>query len=107
MSGIIGRPNEVYVWHNTVPSRNNGDGRYYTRRYWKTKSWRNEVVSDDAMDKKNDGGFIPFTGEGPQEFEFKYSAFGDSTDKLSKVGVIQCMLIIGDKCVVENVQGSF
>ena len=58
------------------------------------------------MDKKSDGGFMPFTGEGPQEFEFKYSAFGDSTDKLSKVGVIQCMLIIGDKCVVEKRPGQ-
>lgn len=102
----FGGQDGIYVWHQTVPSRNNGDGRYYTRRYWKTENWRNEVVSDDAMDKKNDGGFMPFTGEGPQEFEFKYSAFGDSTDKLSKVGVIQCMLIIGDKCVVEKRPGQ-
>ena len=26
------KENEIYVWLQTVPSRNNGDGRYYTRQ---------------------------------------------------------------------------
>lgn len=28
----------IYVWHQTVPSRNNGDGRYYTRQYWQAET---------------------------------------------------------------------
>lgn len=32
------KENEIYVWHQTVPSRNNGDGRYYTRQYWQAET---------------------------------------------------------------------
>ena len=45
---------------------------------------------------------MPFTGEVPEQYEFKYSGIKDKTDNVSKVGVIACMLIIGDKCVVET-----
>lgn len=99
-------PPDGNIWHNTVPSRNNGDGRYYTRQYWKAESWKDEVVADDDQNRMEQGGLLPFTGEGPQEYEFRYSAYGDSTDKLSKVGMVQCMLIIGDKCVVEKQPGQ-
>ena len=86
------------VWHHTVPSRNNGDGRYYTRQYWKAETPDKEVSWHEGADS----GFYPYTGEGPEEFEFKYSAIGDSTDTISKVAVLACMLVIGDKCVVET-----
>ena len=86
------------VWHQTVPSRNNGDGRYYTRQYWKAETPSKEVSWHEGADS----GFYPYTGEGPEEYEFKYSAIGDSTDTISKVAVLACMLIIGDKCVVET-----
>lgn len=85
-------------WHRTVPSRNNDDGRYYTQRWWRattpneTAVWNAETVR----------GFVPFTDTGPQQYEFQYSAIGDGTDRVSKVGVLACMLIIGDKCVVET-----
>lgn len=88
----------IYVWHQTVPSRNNGDGRYYTRQYWQAETPSKEVSWHEGADS----GFYPYTGEGPEEYEFKYSAVGDSTDKISKVAVLACMLIIGDKCVVET-----
>lgn len=74
-------------WHNTVPSRNNDDGRYYTRRYY-------------AGDLST--GLVPFSDKGPQLYDFKYSAIGDATDTISKVSVLACMLVIGDKCVVET-----
>ena len=92
------KENEIYVWHQTVPSRNNGDGRYYTRQYWKAETPDKEV----SWHEGTDSGFYPYTGEGPEEYEFKYSAIGDSTDTISKVAVLACMLIIGDKCVVET-----
>lgn len=88
----------IYVWHQTVPSRNNGDGRYYTRQYWQAETPDKEVSWHEGADS----GFYPYTGEGPEEYEFKYSAIGDNTDTISKVAVLACMLVIGDKCVVET-----
>lgn len=92
------KENEIYVWQQTVPSRNNGDGRYYTRQYWQAETSDKEVSWHEGADS----GFYPYTGEGPEEYEFKYSAVGDSTDTISKVAVLACMLVIGDKCVVET-----
>lgn len=92
------KENEIYVRHQTVPSRNNGDGRYYTRQYWQAETPDKEVSWHEGADR----GFYPYTGEGPEEYEFKYSAVGDSTDTISKVAVLACMLVIGDKCVVET-----
>lgn len=85
-------------WHMTVPSRNNGDGRYYTQQWWKVTT-PNEAATWDV---ETEHGFVPFTDSGPQLYEFKYSAIGDGSDHISKVGVLACMLIIGDKCVVEK-----
>ena len=82
----------------TVPSRNNGDGRYYTQQWWKA-ALPNETV---VWDMETAHGFVPFTDTGPQLYEFKYSAIGDGSDHISKVGVLACMLMIGDKCVVEK-----
>ncbi|MBR4926424.1 MAG: hypothetical protein IKZ61_11880 [Prevotella sp.] len=85
-------------WHKTVPSRDNPDGRYYTRQYWKAGT-----PSEDAVwDTQTDFGLVPFTGKGPEWYEFKYSAVGDSSDTISKIAVLACMLIIGDKCVCEK-----
>lgn len=92
------KENEIWVWHQTVPSRNNGDGRYYTRQYWQAEAPDKAVTWHEGADS----GFYPYTGEGPEQYEFKYSAVGDSTDTISKVAVLACMLIIGDKCVVES-----
>lgn len=91
-------PPPMYFWHQTVPSRNNGDGRYYTRQYWQAETPDKEVSWHEGADS----GFYPYTGEGPEEYEFKYSEVGDGSDKISKVAVLACMLVIGNKCVVEK-----
>lgn len=94
-------------WHDTVPSRNNDDGRYYTRKYWKADNWNDEAALDDETNAKYwYSTFYPYTSTGPQDYEFNYSAVGVATDTLSKVGLIACMLIIGDKCVVEKQPGE-
>lgn len=85
-------------WINTVPSRNNKKGRYYTRRYWRADTPKDEVAWYDSVDN----GLYPYSGEGPEQYEFKYSAIGNRTDTISKIAVLACMLIIGDKCVVET-----
>lgn len=88
----------VIVWHKTVPSRNNSDGRYYTQKYYKAAT----PFALPTWDEETTRGLVPFTGTGPELYEFKYSAVGDGTDTISKVAVLACMLIIGDKCVVES-----
>lgn len=90
-------------WHYTVASRNNGDGRYYAQRFWKAASWKDDVVDDaDCNATKQSRGVFPFTNNGPQGLEFNYNDACESKDTVSKVGVLQCMLVIGDKCVVET-----
>lgn len=95
----------------TVPSRNNTNGRYYTRKYWKAENRRDTPEYDDGPYYPGAKGiyvegWCPYTESGPQWDEFTYSAIGDSTDKISKVGVLCCMLIIGNKCVVEKNYGE-
>mgnify|MGYP000304437244 FL=1 len=93
-------------WHKTVPSRNNKDGRYYTRKYWESEQWNQEPVYSEANKKESSLSFYPYTGTGPQEHEYAYSAVGVATDTIKRVGLISCMLIIGDKCVVECNKGD-
>lgn len=95
-------PDVPSYWHKTVPSRNNKDGRYYTRKYWYSEQWNEEPVGyGEANNADSAHSFYPYTGTGPQEHEYKYSAVGTATDTIKRVGLISCMLIIGDKCVVE------
>lgn len=98
--------NPTHYWHKTVPSRNNGDGRYYTRKYWYSEQWNQELVYGKANEIESSHSFYPYTGTGPQEHEYKYSAVGVATDTIKRVGLISCMLIVGDKCVVECNKGD-
>lgn len=98
-------------WHQTVPSRNNGDGRYYTRQYFKAATRKDEAQYDDgpyyeSLTRLLSPGWCPFTDTGAQQYEFRYSAVGDSGDKISKLGVLACQLVIGGKCVVEKPYGE-
>lgn len=86
------------IWDHTVPSRTNADGRFYTLRYYKASV----PSATPQWDTAKDYGLVPFTGTGPEQYEFSHSAVGDSTDSISKVAVLACMLVIGDKCVVET-----
>lgn len=87
-----------WLFFNTVPSRESKDGRFYTQKYWKAAHPTDIPVWDTDTDR----GLVPFTDTGEQLYEFKYSAIGDGTDRISKVAVLACMLIVGDKCVVET-----
>ena len=53
--------------YKTVPSRDNKDGRYYTRKYWKASSPRETAQWDESTDY----GLVPFTGKGPELYEFE------------------------------------
>ena len=92
--------------YKTVPSRNNKDGRYYTRKYWDSEQWNQDPGYSEANKIESSHSFYPYTGTGPQEHEYAYSAVGVATDTIKRVGLISCMLIIGDKCVVECNKGD-
>jgi len=80
-----------------VASKNNTQGRYYTQQWWKADSPTSPPQEESAVE-----GLLPMVGGSPDEYEFAFSAIGDGTDTVSKVGVLACMLVIGDKCVVET-----
>lgn len=51
-------------------------------------------------------GLVPYSGEASGQYKFQYSAIGDSSDTVSKVAVLACQLIVGDKCVIEEPGGD-
>lgn len=86
------------IHRRPVPSRSDKYGRFYTRKYWRARTPQNDTEWHEGHDK----GLCPYTGDGPEIYEFKYSGVGESIDRISKVAVLACMLVIGDKCVVEK-----
>lgn len=86
-------------WHKTVPSDNNGDGRYYTRK------WYNQTRPSDEATSYIKGALSlhPWTKDkANHELQYNYTSNGDSTDKFSKLPVLECELIIGNKRLVET-----
>lgn len=89
----------IYSWFNFVDGRDE-HGRFYTRQWFKAAR-----PSDNAVwDENNTGGLMPYSPDCPQYYEFRYAGVGDNNhyDNVDKVGMIACMLIIGDKCAVER-----
>ena len=86
-------------WHKTVPSDNNGDGRYYTRK------WYNQTRPSDEATSYIEGALSlhPWTKDkANHELQYNYTSKGDSTDKFSKLPVLECELIIGNKRLIET-----
>lgn len=86
--------------NNLVKSDNNGEGRYYVRKFWTQTN-----PSDKPSSYLNDGscGIQPWTNDkSAHGYKFKYSAMGDGTDKFSKIPVLECELIIGNKRLIEK-----
>lgn len=91
---------------NNIKSDNNPDGRYYTRKFYTI-----ENPSDtEPFTYLTDGtsGIQPWTKDkSAHGYEFRYTQIGDRQDHLSKVPVIECELIIGNKRLIEiEQQGS-
>lgn len=102
---FAGKASDSKVPINIVKNKSK-DKCYYTRLFWKQQVSDPRQNEEALWDKEGDSGWYPFTDTAPEEYEFKYSSVGDGTDKISKVGLVACMLIIGDKCVVETGSGS-
>lgn len=74
---------------------------FRTRKYYQADSpdTPNEEIT---WDNTKWWGLQPYTDNDVQALKFKYSEVKDSTDQISKVAFIACMLRIGDKVVVEG-----
>lgn len=82
------------LWHDTVPSDNNGDGRYYTRKWWAFK-YPGVAQGEDVW---VDGGLHPMTEDkSNHELEYEGSTKGNDNDIWSTLEVLDCELIIGNK----------
>lgn len=85
---------------NLVKSDHNGEGRYYTRKFWTV---RNPKDVPDNYYKNGDAGVQPWTEDkSAKGYDYSYSQTGDSTDQYSKVAVLACELIIGSKRCIET-----
>lgn len=88
-----------YYWHKTVPSDNNGDGRYYTRKWYK----QYEDGDGDSQYLKNELSLHPWTKDkANHQFKYNYTAAWDGMDKYKKLPILECELIIGNKRLIEK-----
>lgn len=88
------------VYNDTIFSEMvlGGLGCLYTRQWWKADTPLSQPEPDwDAQD-----GLLPYNGWWPESIKYNYSATGDSTDRIKRLPVLACMLVIGDKCLVES-----
>ena len=94
--------------YTPVTSRTNGDGRFLTFRWYKSETGKNPTADDNPI-VESDGysnGFIPYTEDGPELYKYNYSEIGSSTDKTKKLGILECMLVVGNKVLVEDKTGD-
>lgn len=88
-----------YYWHKTVPSDNNGDGRYYIRKWYK----QYEDGDGDSQYLKNELSLHPWTKDKASHLcKYNYTAAWDGTDKYKKLPILECELIIGNKRLIEK-----
>lgn len=99
------------LWFSTVEIGSDRKKGYYARRYWGADKWNQEpwtyLADGSVNDRDTHEVFYPFTGSAPQDCEFQYSAVNTASDTIKKVGLVACMLIIGNKCVVEKQKGEY
>lgn len=93
--------------YHTCPYGENEDGGYYIHKFY-TQTYPvkgNPVYSSYKM-------LVPFISTSKnKKLEYNYSSSGDSNDKIKKLPVLECELMIGDKyCVediIENADGTY
>ena len=117
------------VGGGTVPSENNEDGRFYTRKWYKFFDCMQENPTQTGWSSFNSIGYVRSGASGKKDsvlgaglmmpakdksfvisdkvdkhedpFKYAYSDEGDKTDTIRKVPVLECYLRIGDKKLVE------
>ena len=88
---------------NLVKSDGNEEGRYYTRKHYSAR-----LNTDKPLYNSTGSYFQPWTKDkAAQGLKFEYSSVGDSTDKFSKLPILECELKIGSKYCVETVLDKY
>lgn len=84
-------------WYGAVvPSESREDGRFYTRKFFQATNPTDEPTVLNGVS------LMPWPKDkGNRQLNYKYSADGDGTDRYSKVDILECELIIGNKRCVE------
>lgn len=91
--------NNVY-FSKTVPSDNNENGRFYTRKFFTIENPTDPI---DETVWLNDSSLQPWVKDKANHlFQFNYSEFGENQDLVSKLPVLECKLIIGNKRLIET-----
>ena len=87
---------------NLVRSDNNKEGRYYTRKFYRAKE-----STDKPIYLPNGTGIQVWTDDkSAHGYEFQYSGIDDKSDKISKLPILDCELMVGDKYCVETKVGT-
>lgn len=83
---------------NLVKSENNDEGRYYTRKFY------NQLrPSDEVSTYLTVPSLQPWTKDkSAKGYKYTYSSTGDGSDRYSKLPILECELIIGDKRLIES-----
>ena len=90
--------NNQYI--STVPSDNNNHGRFYTRKFFTTENPSDEPDETSWLD---DMSLQPWTSDKANHlFEYKYAEDWGTQDLVSKLPVLECELIIGNKRLIET-----
>lgn len=86
--------------NNLVRSDNNDEGRYYTRKFYTTV---NPSDKPNSYQTDTSGGLQPLTKDkSAHGYEFEYSQHWDGSDLYSKLPILECELIIGNKRLIET-----
>ena len=114
--------NHYEMTYLPVASKNNNDGRFYTRRFYKDSDSSILFGDDDVKNTDHSQDPYPYyqtwdfkltkdnlhmwtDDPGRKYLQYQYSYAGNShnqSDQLSKIPVLECELIIGDKRCVET-----
>lgn len=94
----------VGAMNKMMPYKEGESNRLYTRLYWRADKPTTRPIDVPGQET----GFYPYTGEARKELPYNYSVVGDKTgvDRINKVAVVACMLIVGDKVLVESQVGE-
>ena len=85
---VVGPSGKAGLLCSISPSRVNKDGRYLAFDWWK-----------QGKQTGTRKGWVPYTQDGPEQYEFKTS---DNKDNVEKVDILWCMLRIGTKVLKED-----
>ena len=95
-----------YLWHRTVKHPDNGDGAYYTQKWWELSGENPDPRNPVYAISDTEGIFGFLDNKENEMLKYSYSSYsgysGDETDIVSKLPILACQLKVGDKYCVER-----